>query len=122
MAVVEELLHEDCLAHGLMDEDGSGRRGPDGFRLLFDAFTGAFPDMRVAIEETVSQNDKVVVRCVVRGTHLGEGIGVAPTGREVNFEGLCIVRINGGKIVEVWNQYDFMMMYHQLGALSLTLG
>lgn len=105
-----------------MDADGKGRRGPEGFRMLFGAFTTAYPDMNVMIEETVSQDDKVVVRCTVRGTHTGQGIGVPPTGNRIEFTGLCIMRIRDGKIVEAWNQYDFMSMYQQLGVLSLTLG
>lgn len=120
--VIEELMHEECLSHGLMDNKGIVRRGPEGFRMLFHAFTGAYPDMNVGIEETVCQGDKVVVRCVVRGTHTGHGIGVPPTGKTVEFTGLCIIRVAGSQIVEAWNQYDFMKMYGQLGVLSLTLG
>lgn len=122
VTVIDELMSEECLSHGLMDDKGNVRRGPEGFRLLFHAFTGAYPDMNVTIEETVTQEDKVVVRCVVRGTHTGSGIGVAPTGNKVEFTGLCIARIADGKIIESWNQYDFMKMYGQLGVLSLTLG
>lgn len=122
LSVIDELLHPDCESHGLMDDNGNVRRGPEGFRLLFDAFTGAFPDMNVAIEHTVAENDKVVLRVIVRGTHTGAGIGVDPTGREVAFTGLCMARVADGKIVESWNQYDFMTMYNHLGVISLTLG
>jgi steroid delta-isomerase-like uncharacterized protein len=121
LAIVDELLSKDSISHGLMDDKGNLRRGPAGFRMLFDAFTSAYPDMNVTIEKTVSEGDYVVVHVVVKGTHLGEGIGVAPTDREVKFGGFCLIRVEGGKIVEAWNQYDFMTMYQQLGVLSLTL-
>lgn len=122
MSIVDELMHEDSLSHGLMDDQGNVRRGPDGFRMLFAAFTGAFPDMNVTIDQTVSEGDKVVVHVTVRGTHTGEGIGIAPTGKPIEFAGLCMARVKQGRIVEAWNQYDFMAMYNQLGVLSLTLG
>jgi steroid delta-isomerase-like uncharacterized protein len=122
LAIVDELLSENSISHGLMDVEGNVRRGPAGFRMLFDAFTNAYPDMHVAIDKTVSEGDYVVVHVMVTGTHLGEGIGVAPTHRHVRFTGFCLIRVENGKIVEAWNQYDFMTMYQQLGVLSLTLG
>lgn len=122
ISVIDELIHPDCESHGLMDDDGNVRRGPEGFRLLFNAFIGAYPDMNVTIEHTVSEGDKVVLHVTVRGTHTGEGIGIDPTGREVEFAGLCMARVEKGRIVASWNQYDFMAMYNQLGVLSLTLG
>jgi len=105
-----------------MDVDGNVRRGPAGFRLLFDAFTSAYPDMNVTIDKTVSEGDLVVIHVIVQGTHTGEGIGVSPNGKHVKFSGSCWIRVQNGQIVEAWNQYDFMTMYQQLGVLSLTLG
>ena len=122
LTVVDDLMSENCRSHGLMDVNGNVRRGPAGFYMLFDAFTHAYPDVHVTIEKTVSENDFVVVHVVVEGTHTGEGIGVAPSGRPVKFAGFCWIRVQDGKIVEAWNQYDFMTMYQQLGVLSLTLG
>jgi len=53
--------------------------------------------------------------------HEGEGIGVAPTNQPVEFTGMVIVRLKDGKIVESWNEFDFMKMYSQVGALTLNL-
>ena len=65
--------------------------------------------------------DKIAARCKVTGTHDGHGIGVAPTSAPVEFTGMTIVKVKDGKIVEAWNEFDFMKMYTQVGALTLNL-
>jgi len=120
--LVGELLTEDSIAHGLTDVHGNTPRGPEGFKQLFYAFVNAFPNLRITVEDIICQDNRVVVRCTVKGTHRGYGLGVAPTDKLVEFTGLCLMRIENGRIAEVWNQFDFMDMYQQLGALSLTLG
>ena len=84
-------------------------------------FVEGFPDMRIEVEDTVVEGDKIAARCRVTGSHLGRGIGVAPTNNPVEFTGMTIVRIKDGKIVEAWNEFNFMEMYQQLGALTLNL-
>ncbi len=118
---IDELLLEDAIGHGLTDDKGNVLRGPAGFKTLFHAFIQAYPDIHVDIEETVVQ-DREVALCTVTGTHTGEGLGVAPTLKRIEFTGLCMIRVKDGKISEAWNQFDFMNMYQQLGVLSLTLG
>ncbi len=88
---------------------------------MFRAFTQAYPDIHVTVEETVSEGDRIAARCTVTGTHRGEGIGVAPTNKSIEFTGLVLIKVKDGKFIEGWNQFDFMNMYQQLGVLSLTL-
>jgi predicted ester cyclase len=78
--------------------------------------------MEVVVEDTVSEGDKVAARCTVRGRHRGDSLGFKATDSPVAFDGICIVRIRGGKIVEAWNNFDFMSMFRQLGALRLDAG
>jgi steroid delta-isomerase-like uncharacterized protein len=120
--LIEELLSEDSIAHGLLDVSGKAPRGHEGFKNLLYAFSNAFPDLRIIVDDVICENDFVVARCTVTGTHRGIGIGVDATGKQVNFTGLCMMKLSNGKIVEVWNQFDFINMYQQLGVLSLTLG
>lgn len=118
---IDEIMHEECVAYGLNDSEGNPLRGPEGFKTLFRAFTQAYPDIHVTVEETVSEGDRIAARCTVTGTHRGEGIGVAPTNKSIEFTGLVLIKIKDGKFIEGWNQFDFMNMYQQLGVLSLTL-
>jgi predicted ester cyclase len=53
----------------------------------------------------------------VTGTHTGDTLGIVPTGRKVDFEGMTIARIVRGQFVEGWNCYDFLTMYQQIGVV-----
>ena len=113
---IDEMFGEEAVARGLADEGGAPLRGPAGFKPFFRRFREAFPELEVVVEETVSEGDKVAARCTVRGRHGGDTLGFAASGRAVEFTGMTIARVRGGKIVEAWNNFDFMSMFQQLGA------
>ncbi|HVG20833.1 MAG TPA: ester cyclase [Blastocatellia bacterium] len=114
---IDEMFADDGVAHGLANEQGEALRGPAGFKPFFQNFRNAFPDIEVIVEDTVAEDDKVAARCRVRGTHKGEGLGFAATNVPIEITGICIVRLRDGKIVEAWNNFDFMSMFQQLNAL-----
>ena len=114
---INEMFADEGIAHGLGDAPGVTLRGPSGFKGLFQNFRDAFPDIRVIVEDTVAECDKVAARCRVQGTHKGAGLGLAATGNQIEFTGICIVRVSDGKIVEAWNNFDFMSMFQQLNAV-----
>ena len=116
-AVIDELLAEDGVIHGLNDANGNPVRGLAGFHEFHNQFRGAFPNVVVAVEDVIAEGDKVVARCGVRGTHTGAHLGFEATNAPVEFGGIAIVRIKDGKIVEAWNHFDFLEMNKQLGVL-----
>lgn len=116
---IEEMFAADAVAHGLGGEGGGDLRGPADFKTLFHTFRGAFPDIQVAVEETIAEGDLVAARCTVRGSHRGDQLGFLATEQPAEFSGLCMVRVRDGQIVEAWNNFDFLSMYQQLGALRL---
>ena len=116
---IDELFAEEGVAHGLADETGAALRGPTGFKPFFRRFREAFPEIEVVVEDTVSEGDRVAARCTIRGRHRGDTLGFKATDSPVEFDGICIVRISDGRIVEAWNNFDFMSMFRQLGALRL---
>ena len=115
--VIDELFAEDGVAHGLSDESGSELRGPAEFKPFFHKFRGAFPDIQLVIEDAIAEGDKVAVRCSVRARHTGEGLGMAATNQPVAITGMSITRVKDGKIVEAWNNFDFMGLFQQIGAI-----
>jgi predicted ester cyclase len=117
-AAVDEMLADGSTAHGLTETDGSPITGPESFKRFHRSFVSAYPDLRVTVEDTIVEGDKIVARCRVSGTHGGEGIGLMPTNRQVEFTGVAIVRVMDGKILEAWNEFDFLKMYTQLGAVN----
>lgn len=113
-ATISRLYAANGTAHGL-GHGGAVIRGPDEFKPFYEAFLSAMPDIRVKVLDTVSDGDKLAARCLVTGTHTGNGLGFKATGKKVQFEGVCIMRVSGGQIVEAWNHFDFLGMYQQLG-------
>ena len=107
-----ELLHPDVVDRS---RPPGVAAGAEGVRQQFDAFRAAFPDFKATIHDQIAEGDKVVTRKVFHGTHRGELMGIAPTGREVQIEVIDIVRIEGGQIVEHWNVVDRLGLLHQLG-------
>jgi predicted ester cyclase len=82
-------------------------------------FRRAFPDVQCTIEDLIAEGDKVVVCWRSRGTHQGHltSVNLPPTGKEVDFTGISIYRIEGGKIVEAWGLDDRLGLLRQLGAV-----
>jgi steroid delta-isomerase-like uncharacterized protein len=114
---IDEMFAEDGIAHGLSEAPESPLRGPAGFQPFHETFRGAFPDIEVVVEDMIAEGDKVVARCSVRGKHSGDHLGVAASNAPVDFTGIAIVRIKDGKIVEAWNNFDFMRMNKQIGIM-----
>ena len=113
--VIDELLAQDAVIHGLIDGAGNPVTGASGFHDFHQQFRGAFADINVAIEDVIAEGDRVVARCHVQGHHTGDHLGIAATNAPVDFGGIAIVRIANGQIAEAWNQFDFLEMNKQLG-------
>ena len=77
----------------------------------------AFSDFRHTIEDQVAEGDKVVTSIRGYGTHTGEFLGIAPTGKEVSMRGIAIHRIANGKLAEHWGRVDNVGLLIQLGAI-----
>jgi|SRR5215813_10543347 len=84
---------------------------------LADQLVAAFPDVHAEVADTLSTDDKVVIRNHVRATHKGAFNGVPATGRAVQWSEIHIYRIAGGKIVEQWSEVNLLGVLMQIGAL-----
>lgn len=113
-----EMLHPDAAIFGLGEAPTQAIRGPMEFIPFWRRFITAIPNLTVAVESTVAEDEKVVARCSVRGKHTGEGFG-PPTSKLVAFTGMCLVHVKDGKLFEGWNNFDFFMLYQQLGIVTV---
>ena len=109
-----EILSADFVDHLPREEE----RGIEDLKHYVSSYRTAFPDIQDTVEEIVAEGDKVVVRWRSRGTHQGEFMGVAPTGREVAFTGMRLFCIAENKIAESWVNIDERGLQEQLGAVS----
>jgi predicted ester cyclase len=80
-------------------------------------FRQGFPDVVSIIEDLIAEGDMVAARWSSRATHLGEYVGVPPTGNEVEFTGISVYRIEGGRIAESWTEEDELGLRRQIGAV-----
>ena len=115
--VVDELVASDYVGHDPASLEPL--HGPEGVKEFISAYTAAFPDARITVEEQLAEGDRVATRWSGRGTHEGELMGVEPTGRQVTVSGLTISRLEGGKIVEEFQNWDTFGMLQQLDAIPV---
>ena len=117
-ALSDDLIDANWVMHGT---GGMEFKGLEGFKQFFTTFTTAFPDFHVAIDDMVAEGDKVVCRLTTRGTHKGDLMGIAPTGKQITVTGILISRVAGGKEVEGFLVNDQLGMMQQLGVVP-TMG
>ena len=116
--VLDEVIHPNYVYHS----PDQVLRGPEALRDLLTAYRTAFPDLHVEIEELVSTADKCVISFTLSGTHQGELMGIAATGRQVKVSGMTLSHFENGKIVEEWELLDQLTLFQQLGIVSTHPG
>jgi predicted ester cyclase len=89
--------------------------GPDGWKASIAHLRTVFSDLTGTIEDLLVDGDRVAARTVSRGTHTGELLGVAGTGRPVEFRASDVHRIEAGRIVQTWHLEDYFGIASQLG-------
>jgi predicted ester cyclase len=92
--------------------------GPDALKRVWAMLYGIYPDIRLVVEDLIAEGDKVVGRTTVSGTHRGEFMGVAGTGKSVTYSEIFIFRIRDGRIVETWGVVDLYAQMKQIGVIA----
>jgi predicted ester cyclase len=92
-------------------------QGLEGAVRTMNWLRSVFSDQRWEIQQVVGEGDTVVVHATHHARHTGELMGIQPTGREVAYDHVHIVRFADGKVVEHWGLHDDMSLMRQLGAL-----
>lgn len=110
-SAIDRLMHPNAEVFGL----GPGpMRGPAAFKPLFRMFRDALSDIRITVDRTIVQGNEAAVLCHVTGRHTGAAFGPA-SGRNVDFYGMTMLRVQDGQLIEGWNTFDFLTMYQQIG-------
>jgi steroid delta-isomerase-like uncharacterized protein len=109
--IIAELISEGCIDHHIPAELPSG---PEGIKLWFSGAFAAFPDCHISIQDTVCEDDKVVIRFKFSGTHQGIFMGQPATGKSFSITAMAIARIADGKIIEWWENADALSLMQQL--------
>jgi steroid delta-isomerase-like uncharacterized protein len=113
--IVDELVAVDYIDHNPPIPDlAPGREGVKQANALL---LTAFPDATHTIEDQIAEGDKVVTRMTVRGTFVGEYLGIPPNGKQITAQGIMIHRVAGGQLVEHWAMADNLRLFQQLGVI-----
>ena len=112
--VFDQIVAPDCVDH---DPAAGQIDGPAGYRMFFSGMRAAFPDMAVALETMVANDDTIAFAYTLTGTQKGALMGIPPSGRKVRIRGLQISKFNGGKMVERWGSSDELTLLKQIGAI-----
>jgi predicted ester cyclase len=78
----------------------------------------AFPDFHFTIADMIVQGNTIALRVPFSGTHQGKFWGLDATGRKINVTETLILRVDRGKIAEMWEDYDEYGMRMQLGLVK----
>ena len=105
-SAISRLMTENSFALGVIAEDAP--QGPEGFKTFFNQFRSQFHGVNISVDDVISQDDMEAARTTVAAIH-------TDTGKPVSFSGMCMVKIEDGKIAHAWNNFDFLNLYQQLG-------
>ena len=92
--------------------------GTEGLKQTITTYRTAFPDLKATVDDIFAEGDRVAYRWSTRGTHLGEWLGIPPTGYHMAATGITVFRIAGGKVVEGWTTMDLSPTEEELRWLT----
>lgn len=108
---ITELLHPGCLFH----EGEVQMAGVEAFQAYFDRMQETFSDFHMTVHEALADGDKCCLRWSCAMTHTGLNLGIPPTGKTVRTTGISIMRVQDGKFVEGWQNWDMLAVLQALG-------
>ncbi len=113
LEVIDELVSEDFVDHEAFP--GMPTTGPESPKATFAMFFAAFPDLQMTVDEMIGEENKIVARVTMSGTHKGEFMGIPPTNKGFKISAIDIGEFRDGKLTEHWGVTDQAAMMEQLG-------
>jgi predicted ester cyclase len=88
---------------------------PEGVARFVSQFLRSFPDLQHTVEEMIEEGDQVAVRFSARGTHAGQWMDFAPTGKTIHYTGVTLARLRGDKVSEHYTWWDKASLMEEIG-------
>jgi len=93
--------------------------GIDSLKGFYQTFWTAVPGSKITIDDVIEKDDKLVCRFTVTGKHTGTLMGIPPSNKDVQFDGITILQFDeNDKCIKRWNQADFLGLMYQIGAIK----
>jgi steroid delta-isomerase-like uncharacterized protein len=119
MAAVDQFVAADYVEH---PRPPTLPPGTEGMKQLIGAYRTAFPDLTMTLDDIFAEGEMVAFRWSVSGTHLGDWLGVPPTGNHVAATGITLFRVSSGKVVQGWTNMDLRPAEEELQWLTQGVG
>jgi steroid delta-isomerase-like uncharacterized protein len=114
-AIADRIVHQDYIQHNRLVPHGR-----EGLLSFMPYAFQAVPDTQFIVHDVIATQDRVITRWTWTGTLTGVGfLGVPPTGRRIEFDGIDIWTIKDGQLHEHWDQFDWPRALIQLGIKDL---
>lgn len=110
--VADEIFSPDVTYAGLI---GDMPPGPESYKQYVASYRAILPDIHYTIDDAIAEGDKVLLRWSGPATQMGELMGAPPSGKTAFVTGMFLCRIEEGKIVETWANFDALGMFMQYG-------
>ena len=114
LALVDELVAEEHVQHDPVFSEPV--RGRSALKEAIGRYRTGTPDLRMAVEAMYVDDGTVIARYTATGTHEGELLGVAPTGRPLTADGVYLSHVDDGKLVESTDMWDAFGVLRQIEA------
>ena len=114
LALIDEVATENVIVH----TPSIDLKGREGWKQYATMFLTAFPDINLAIDDMIAEDDKVVARWTLQATHKGPLRNIPPTGKKITLTGIAIYRFSDNKIDEGWALNDALGLMQQLGMIN----
>ncbi len=115
--VYPDLVHPDCVFH-TVGQGGESLVGLQGFHQIYDPIQAAFREINFTVDEVVESGDVAAVRWTCTARHVGDQMGVAPSGKAVRFSGMGFAHFKDGKVTHTWDEWDRLGFMKQIGAIA----
>jgi steroid delta-isomerase-like uncharacterized protein len=112
---IDELVTDDVVDHeqGLPGQP----EGKEGVKFFVNVMRDAFSDLKVTVDNTLSEGDLAAGRATISGKHTGEFMGVPATDKSFEISSIDIIRVEDDKCAEHWGVTDNMALMQQIGAV-----
>ena len=117
--VADQATIDELCDPGLADHNPAPGHEPTlaGFKQKVAYFLAIFPDLEEDLQDITASGDTVATRWVLTGSQQQEFMGIPASGQPIRIEGMNFYRLRGGRVTDIWTQFDGVAMMQQLGAI-----
>lgn len=111
----------EVMAENVVDHDGAEGDAPgvEGVKQYWRRLGESFPDFELDVDVFEADDDYITLAYRLSGTHKGEFMGFAPTGKHFEVRSVQVGRFEDGLMVERWGSTDILGILTQLGLVHL---